>query len=177
MMNLKQITLGGGVIALLLAGCATDVSKTQTATSANAIHADAIRVEKGKRLLTLYRNGQVLKTYHVALGSHPLGTKTDADDGRTPEGHYIIDWHNPKSDYFLSMHINYPNAGDVAQAAARGVSAGGDIMVHGIGRYPETLARVKKVKDWTAGCISVTDAEMKEIYDLVPDGTPIEIDP
>jgi murein L,D-transpeptidase YafK len=177
MMNLTQISLGGAVIALLLAGCATDVSKTQTATTVNPIHADAIRVEKSKRLLTLYRNGQVMKTYHVALGNQPIGPKTDADDGRTPEGHYIIDWHNPKSSYFLSLHVSYPNDKDVAQAAARGVSAGGDIMVHGIGSYPATLARVKEVKDWTAGCISVTDAEMKEIYSLVPDGTPIEIDP
>jgi lipoprotein-anchoring transpeptidase ErfK/SrfK len=32
-------------------------------------------------------------------------------------------------------------------------------------------------QDWTAGCIAITDAEVEDVYAMVPDGTPILITP
>jgi len=132
--------------------------------------ADRVVVHKGRReMLLLYRES-VLRTYRIALGREPLGHKIHEGDGRTPEGLYTIDRRNPKSAYHLSLHISYPNSEDRARATEMGVDPGGDIMIHGVKngvRHPE--------EDWTLGCIAVTDLEMDEVWELVPDGTPIEI--
>ncbi len=128
-------------------------------------------VHKSRRELLLLRGESVLRAYRVALGPNPSGPKAREGDGRTPEGRYVIDRRNPKSAYYLSLHISYPNEADRAQAAALAVAPGGDIMIHGVRpgvRHPE---------DWTQGCIAVTNEEMDEIWNLVPDGTPIEIHP
>ena len=121
--------------------------------------------------MLLLRGDSILRSYRVALGSDPAGHKQREGDGRTPEGRYTIDRRNPKSRYHLSLHISYPNEADRARAAALGVDPGGDIMIHGLkdGVQPEG--------DWTRGCIAVTDAEMDEIWALVPDGTAIHIGP
>ena len=139
--------------------------------------ADNVLVEKEKRTLTLLREGKVLKTYQVALGNEPLGHKEEEGDGRTPEGIYRIDWRNPKSKYHLSLHISYPNEKDIARAKKAGVSPGGDIMIHGLPNGWTALAATHRLTDWTIGCIAVTNEEIKEIWDSVADGTPIEIRP
>jgi murein L,D-transpeptidase YafK len=134
---------------------------------------DRIRVEKGKRTLTLYRGKTVVRQFRVALGSNPRGAKSREGDGRTPEGHYVVDFRNEQSQFHLALHISYPNADDRARAASEGVDPGGDIMIHGWGRK---LGQ-HRLRDWTDGCIAVTNAEMGVIWRLVPDGTPIEIVP
>jgi murein L,D-transpeptidase YafK len=76
------------------------------------------------------------------------------------------------------MHISYPNAADRAAAAKLGVNPGGDVMIHGLPNgYKPKLARGAIMSDWTWGCIAITDVELDEIWDLVPNGTPIEIRP
>ena len=129
-------------------------------------------VNKARREMLLLSGDSVVRSYLVALGREPSGHKVAEGDGRTPEGIYTIDRRNPKSKYHLSLHISYPNALDCERARALGVEPGGDIMIHGLktgAAHPET--------DWTQGCIAVTDAEMEEIWDLVRDGTAIEINP
>ena len=142
----------------------------------NAI-ADRILVEKAERRLTLLRGGAVLKTYRVALGRAPVGPKECEGDQRTPEGIYSIDFHKPDSDYHLALHISYPDQRDIDRAAAEGLSAGSDIMIHGIRNGCGWIGAFHRQSDWTAGCIAVTDFEIEEIYRAVPDGTPIEIRP
>ncbi len=139
--------------------------------------ADRVLVEKSARRLTLLRDGRVLKTYAVALGSSPRGHKQQEGDGRTPEGVYQIDFHKPDSDFHLALHISYPNADDTGRAAARGVAPGGDIMIHGLRNGLGAIGAAHRLHDWTAGCIAVTNAEIEEIFRAVPDGTPIEIRP
>ena len=139
--------------------------------------ADRVLIEKGPRRLTLLREGKVIKTYRVALGSNPLGHKQEEGDGRTPEGVYTIDFHKADSDYHLALHISYPNPADVSRANARGVSAGGDIMIHGLPNEQGEIGVAHGLRDWTAGCIAVTDREIEEIYRAVADGTPVEIRP
>jgi murein L,D-transpeptidase YafK len=109
------------------------------------------------------------------LGGHPVGNKIQEGDERTPEGNYLIDWRNQKSIAHLSLHISYPNQADISQAKALGVSPGGNIMIHGILNGWGWLGRLHSYWDWTNGCIAVTNAEMREIWSLVPDGTPITI--
>lgn len=136
-----------------------------------APRADAVVVSKSKRTLVLQSGGRVLRSYKIHLGFAPEGTKVASGDGRTPEGQYYIDRRNPRSDFYLSLGISYPNAQDSARAAALGVEPGGDIFIHGGPRRPED----RRKADWTAGCIAVSDDEMEEIWSLVPTGTPIAI--
>lgn len=133
--------------------------------------ADRVLVDKSDRLLHLMRNGEVWRTYPIGLGFTPEGHKQREGDGRTPEGNYVLDWRNPRSTYYLSIHISYPDPNDLAFARARGQPAGGDIFIHG----EHDPNRDKR--DWTLGCIAVTNRAMQEIWLAVPDGTPITIQP
>jgi len=139
--------------------------------------ADRIVVEKSARRLTLFQNGRVLKTYSVALGRAPVGPKEYEGDQRTPEGNYTIDFHKPDSDYHLALHISYPEQRDIDRAAVQGLSAGSDIMIHGLPNGRGWIGRFHRRSDWTAGCMAVANFEIEEIYRAVPDGTPIELRP
>jgi len=137
--------------------------------------ADFVEVDKSDREMRLLRDGEVIRRYQVSLGFAPDGDKEREGDGKTPEGSYTIDYRNPNSSFHLSLHISYPNAADRAEAKAAGDDPGGEIFIHGGPRnVPDALWRGR---DWTLGCVSVTDDEMTEIWSLVPDGTPIEIKP
>jgi len=136
-----------------------------------------VLVFKQEHRLILLRGDTVLKTYRVALGRNPLGPKTRAGDHRTPEGLYALDWQNPQSKFHFSIHISYPNAKDVANAHRQGVQPGGDIMIHGLQDGLGWIGRFHRFVDWTDGCIAVTNAEMDQIRQAVPIGTPIEIRP
>ena len=137
---------------------------------------DRIVVEKSARKLSVFRNGKLLKTYPVALGGNPVGPKQEEGDMKTPEGVYTIDYRNPQSDFHLSLHVSYPSADDIARAAERGVSAGCDIMIHGLPNGESTIDAYRN-SDWTLGCIAVTNEEIEELWRITPDGTPIEIRP
>ena len=140
--------------------------------------ADKILVEKGARRLTLLSRGRKLKEYHITLGFSPIGPKEREGDGRTPEGIYTIDFHKPDSAFHRALHLSYPSAEDNARAAEAGVSPGGDIMIHGLpNSFGELGGSAHQLRDWTVGCIAVTDLEIDEIYSSVNDGTPIEILP
>ncbi|SRR5579871_554033 len=141
----------------------------------NNMVADSVVVEKSMHRLILLKDGQAFRTYRVAIGRGGPEPKARAGDARTPEGTYFIDRRNPHSCCHLALHISYPNAADVAAARARGVSAGSDIEIHGLTRRLRWLGSFHRVRDWTHGCIAVTDGEMDEIWRAVPDGTPIVI--
>ena len=139
--------------------------------------ADKILVLKKDHVLRLLKDGKPFKEYKVALGPHVAGAKTQQGDGKTPEGHYIIDSRNAQSQYHRSLHISYPNAQDAANAKARHVNPGGDVFIHGLPPKYAFVGAAHRAHDWTLGCIAVTDAEIEEIWKLVPNGTPIEIRP
>ncbi|GBD26223.1 hypothetical protein HRbin30_01553 [bacterium HR30] len=141
------------------------------------VKADKIVVLKSQRRLLLLRGDKTLKAYRVAIGRDPRGHKLREGDGRTPEGTYYIDWRNPKSKFHLSLHISYPNEADRARARAAGVSPGGNIMIHGLGRRVAWLGRLHWLVGRTHGCIAVTNREIEEIWRAVDDGTPVEIRP
>jgi murein L,D-transpeptidase YafK len=139
--------------------------------------ATSIVVEKEARRLTLLQGDTVIKTYRTSLGSNPIGHKQREGDSRTPEGRYTIDGRNSRSRFHLSLHISFPDAADRARAAQNAVPPGSDIMVHGLRNGLGWLAGLHLVRDWTDGCIAVTNAEMEEIWALVDTGTPVQIKP
>jgi murein L,D-transpeptidase YafK len=145
--------------------------------SARPAVADLVEVFKSERKLVLLSHGEALKTYQVALGGNPVGPKREQGDHRTPEGRYVIDFHNLRSAYHLALHISYPNAEDRRQAARRGVAPGGAIMIHGLPNGLRWIGEAHHLRDWTDGCIAVTNSEIEEIARAVPDGTPIIIYP
>ena len=132
-----------------------------------------VLVYKAERQMFLMHHDRVLRNYRIGLGFTPEGDKKFEGDGRTPEGHYLIDKRNPDSLYHLSIGISYPNVYDIAEARAMGKDPGGDIFIHGRGpSYLEGLP-----EDWTWGCIAVDDQQIEHIYAMVPNGTPISIYP
>jgi murein L,D-transpeptidase YafK len=139
--------------------------------------ADSLVLNKREHRLTLYAQGRQIRTYLVALGTNPVGQKTRRGDGRTPEGLYHIDNHNPTSKYHLSLHISYPNATDRERATRGGFAPGGDVMIHGLPDQFASVGALHRQQDWTLGCVAVTNNEIEEIWRAVPDGTPILIVP
>ena len=127
--------------------------------------------------MELLTGGRVILTYKVALGQGGLAPKDRQGDGRTPEGHYVIDARNAASEYHLSLHVSYPNADDRKRAAKLGVAPGGDIMIHGLPNGKGWIGAGHRAYDWTLGCIAVTNEEIEEVWKLVPMGTPVEIRP
>jgi tetratricopeptide (TPR) repeat protein len=138
---------------------------------------DRILIEKNARRLMLISQGEVLKSYNIALGGNPIGPKDRQGDNKTPEGIYVIDGRNEESRFHLSLHISYPNEKDKNRAKELGVSPGGDIMIHGIKNGFSWVGDAHSAVDWTKGCIAVTDEEIEEISKLAPNGTIVEIRP
>ena len=152
------------MVGLSLTACAKSKFRTYSGPEVTSI-----QVHKADRKMYLLHNGEVLESYDIGLGFAPEGHKQFEGDGKTPEGTYFISHRNPKSRYHLSLGVSYPNDADRAYAKAAGKAPGGDIMVHG------GPPRKTNKRDWTAGCIAVTDREIEEIYAMVKPGTPIYI--
>jgi len=139
--------------------------------------ADRVVIEKAARQLHLLQNGEVFKTFRIALGIRPIGDKQREGDFKTPEGRYLLDRRNPNSDFFLSIHISYPNASDRSEARELGVSPGGAIMIHGQPNEPKYSETFYSTQDWTNGCIAVSNSDMIDIWLMTGENTPIEIRP
>ncbi len=139
--------------------------------------ADFVVIEKAARKLHLMQDGEILRTFRIALGMVPVGDKKQEGDLRTPEGRYLLDRRNPDSDFFLSIHISYPNAEDRREAAERGVEPGGAIMIHGQPNEPTRSEAYYRTRDWTNGCVAVSNSDMIDIWLMTGDDTPIEIRP
>ena len=156
------------------------IASTTPATSQQTV--DKVLVLKSERKLHLQQRGETIKSYRISLGKQPNGAKQREGDLRTPEGFYWIDWRKPSDKYQLSLHISYPNASDTAQAKARGVSAGGDVMIHGSSNLPQgkpqqALYDYLPREDWTHGCVAVSNQDMDELWANVKNGTKIRIYP
>lgn len=147
-------------------------------------------VEKSARRLSLYSGGEVVRSFRIGLGESPVGDKVRAGDRRTPEGTYYVCVKNARSAFYLSLGINYPNAEDAERGLRDGLitraqhrrivraarsnatppwntSLGGEIFIHGGGSQ----------SDWTWGCVALENAHVKELFDTLPLGTPVHIEP
>ncbi len=139
--------------------------------------ADKVVIEKANRKLHLIKSGKPFRTFDIALGIRPIGNKQQEGDFKTPEGNYLLDVRNPNSEYFLSIHITYPNSGDVRSARLKGVEPGGSIMIHGQPNTPSRSEGYYQTQDWTDGCIAVSNSDMIDIWLMTANDTPIEILP
>jgi murein L,D-transpeptidase YafK len=141
------------------------------------LHADEVLIIKHLRRLFLLQHGHVIKSYPIALGRHPIGAKDREGDGRTPEGFYVIDRRTRDSAYHLALHLSYPNEMDRIIAREQHVNPGGAIYIHGMPDGFGDPDPVKFFKDWTDGCIALSDPAIRQVWNAVPDGTPVVIRP
>ncbi len=139
--------------------------------------ADSVLIIKSESTLYLKKNGIVLNSHHVAFGANPKGHKQQEGDGRTPEGKYVLDYKKKNSSFYKAIHISYPNKYDKKRANKKGVSPGGQIMIHGQKNGLGWLSFFTQSFNWTDGCIAVSDDAMDEIWNAVDVGTPVEIKP
>ena len=163
----RRTLILGGTALVALGACSSSKFKRY-----NGPEVTYVVVNKEARRMYLLHHDKVLEDYNIRLGFAPIGHKQIEGDGKTPEGVYWIDRRNPNSRFHLSLGISYPNAEDRAYAAAMGKEPGGDIFIHG-----QRNPLKKDTGDWTWGCIAVKNKEMEDIYAMVRDGTPIQINP
>lgn len=155
------------LLPITLLACATAGAREAQAP------VDLLVIFKAEREMLLYRDGLPVRRYPIQLGWQPEGHKRYEGDGRTPEGAYVLDWRNPGSRFYKSIHVSYPDRHDLSAAMARGLDPGGEIMIHGQPIY----AVNPRTGDWTDGCIAVSNEAMDELWELVPEGTRIHIYP
>lgn len=138
--------------------------------------ATRVVVYKSERRMELLRGSEVLRAYKVSLGLQPNGHKEREGDFRTPEGRYHLTRRNPRSDFFLSIQVSYPAERDLQRAKANGWEPGGAIMIHGM---PNRLKHDPDyyTRDWTDGCIAVSNSDMLELWLFTDQNTPIDILP
>jgi murein L,D-transpeptidase YafK len=139
--------------------------------------ADKVVVEKENRKLYLMKDGVTFRTFDVALGVYPVGGKAVEGDQKTPEGRYVLDMRNPDSEFFLSIHVSYPNTADRRDARSKGQDPGGQIMIHGQPNNPTYSAAYYAKEDWTNGCIALSNSDMIDVWLMTPDNVQIEIRP
>ncbi len=147
------------------------------ALPADYASADKVLVLKSQRVLRLLHRGRTVAEYPVRLGLNPVGHKQREGDFRTPEGVYSLSRRNPRSDFFLSLEVSYPNESDHRRARANGHRPGGLIMIHGQPNLPRKPAEYYARNDWTDGCIAVSNSAMVDIWLRAPLGIPVEIRP
>ena len=136
---------------------------------------DRIAVDKSDRSLIAYEGEREVRRFVVALGREPVGDKVRQGDGRTPEGVYPVTFHNPASQFHLSLRLGYPTRDQVAAARAANIDPGGDIMIHGLPNATPWLGATHRARDWTSGCIALTNDEIEWLYRFTPDGAAVEI--
>lgn len=170
-MSRGSIFRRGFLIGAIVAGM--DAAYPAPARARGApVKADRIVVVKSARRLDLLRDGELVRSYPIRLGQHSVGPKIFQDDGRTPEGHYVIDRRTQATAYHLALHISYPQPENIARAAKYHLPAGGAIFIHGTPGNGPSFER-----DWTDGCIAVSNRAIEEIWTAVDDGTAIDIEP
>ena len=175
-------TLTASLLLGLMAGAAgadglPDAQPVMLGTVNELPAVDRVLVRKSERRLLLMHGGNIVRSYHVELGLSPVGQKERSGDFRTPEGSYRLERRNPRSDFFLSIKVSYPNPDDLKRAHRGHWETGGSIMIHGLPNQLRHDPDYYSSHDWTDGCIAVSNADMVEIWMLVPDDVPIDIRP
>jgi len=146
-----------------------DTGRVLQACYESLLNADKVLVNKAERKVYLQRGHKTFLTFSCQLGRNPLGDKQQEGDGRTPEGSYTLVGQTGSAKYGKAFLISYPDSVHLAAAKKRGVSAGKEIMVH------TGNAAKSDLKDWTNGCIAISNADMEKFFTYVQPGTPIEI--
>lgn len=165
-------------IPLTIIGAILLINSTESASPSIHIPDNSINtiiVYKADRKLELRSDNNVIKTYRIALGKNPIGHKKRQGDNKTPEGTYKISGKNPNSKFHKSLRISYPNEQDILCAKNNCANPGSDIMIHGLDKKSSWIGKAHVARDWTQGCIAVSNDEMDEIYRTIKVGATIQI--
>lgn len=154
------------------------------------LHDARVVIRKKSRELSLYDGSKLLRRFPVVLGQNASGDKEKEGDRRTPEGTFYICSRNGTSKYHKFMGLSYPAPPD----AARGLKSkmisraehdaiveahrkkecppwktalGGEVGIHGGGID----------RDWTLGCIALTNEAVDELWAALKMGDPVVIEP
>lgn len=173
---MKRAAIIASVLVLAFTGIVLWAQQSAAALP-DDIRANRVVVKKSSRTLELYRGVELLRSYQVSLGRNPMGPKQREGDGRTPEGEFTLDYRKANSSFHRALHISYPTPEYAATARAQALDPGGLVMIHGIRNGLGFVGRLHTLVDWTDGCVAVTNSEIEEIWRVVPDGTPIVIEP
>jgi hypothetical protein len=141
-----------------------------------------VHAYKSQHRLEVYFKRHLYRTYHAVFGrSLAAGAKLWAGDRRTPEGNYLIIGKHRSARFGWFLHINYPNELDherfeqsrAAHLIPARANEGGQIGIHGTDSPYLNVSDI----DWTTGCISVDNADISELAELLPVGTLVIINP
>ena len=147
-----------------------------------------IVIYKEERELELYADSNLIGLFKIALGQNPVGAKDKEGDSKTPEGEYYICTSHDKTNFTYFLGVSYPNTQDAQRNLDNGVidkdtfnkikdaidkkkqppwntALGGEIGIHGGGNE----------RDWTVGCIAVSDRDINIIKEYAPLKTPVLI--
>ena len=158
-------------------GLLTVVLALGVAAAQAATPIDRVVVRKSDGLLQLMAGTRVVRQFPIYLGGNPIGHKQHQGDQRTPEGRYVLHERKRQSRFYRALRISYPNETDRTAAKVAGLSPGGDIMIHGMPALGKRNLLMFDGPNWTDGCIAISNPHMREVWDLVDLGTPIEILP
>lgn len=154
-----------------------DLLKTMIADSSDI----SILIDKSDYILSLYSDTLLIKQYPVVLGGNPVDDKLYSGDGCTPEGNFKILAKYPHKEWSRFLMIDYPNMESLAKhsnAKAKGIippesTPGGEIGIHGV--YQEMDVIINIGQNWTAGCISLKNRDIQELYEYVKVGAKVVI--
>jgi len=140
-----------------------------------------IVIEKSKYELSVYDDQGWLATYPVVFGNKDLRDKMREGDRETPEGTFTIISKRVHEKWNRFMMLDYPTKESYAkfnQRKAQGLipknaSIGGGIGIHGI--WPHEDYAIDRYDNWTQGCISLKNADIQELYNMIPVGTKVQI--
>ncbi len=148
----------------------------QTVEKSKNTKSYAIIVDKMAHQCMLLKDGKVVDRFNAELSLNWIGHKKQQGDMTTPEGIYKITRKikNKETKYYKALLLNYPNDNDLAlfekhkQQGVLSASAniGGLIEIHGDGG---------KGKDWTEGCVALSNKDIDKLFAMVSAGTPVTI--
>jgi len=141
----------------------------------------SILIDKSDYKLYLRADSTTIKEFPVVFGTNPIDDKLMEGDRATPEGKFKIRSFYPHKSWSKFIWIDYPtedswkkhNTAKSENRIPSNATIGGEIGIHGVPEGSASL--IPEKKNWTWGCISLTNKNVNELYEIVYNGMVIEI--
>lgn len=179
---LTSVFLGSGLLASDANSPYHKFGKRISVSSApGPVGTVTIQIDKSDYELSVYDSKGWYATYPVVFGNSSLADKKMEGDKNTPEGEFRITSKRVHDKWCRFLSLDYPTATDrekFNQRKQRGeipasASIGGGIGIHGT--WPHEDFVVDRYKNWTLGCISMKNEDVKELYGFTDAGTKVSI--
>lgn len=140
-----------------------------------------ILIDKSEYTLQVYHKDSLLITYPCVFGFNEVDDKHQEGDGCTPDGEFGIRSMYPHKNWSYFIWVDYPNEESWRRFKARkadgtieaGGTIGGEIGIHGVPEGSDDL--ISSRTNWTLGCISLTNADVTDLYKSINKTTTMEI--